>query len=68
MMARSLAFVAVGMLTAFTSHAFSNGLGMSAIDSLESRAALKHQRDALKNEDAFMAAHLVSEGYKVIPP
>lgn len=67
MMARSLAFITVSLHTGFT-HAFSNSLEMSAIDSLETKAALKHQRDALRNEDAFMAAHLVSEGYKVIPP
>ena len=30
--------------------------------------AEKYEREALRNEDAFMAAHLVSEGYKVIPP
>lgn len=68
MMARSLAFIAVGLLTVFTSRAFANRLRLNAMESLETRAALKHQRDALKNEDAFMAAHLASEGYKVIPP
>lgn len=67
-MARFIAIITVGLFTGFTSYAFTNALGTSAIDSLEIRAALKHQREALKNEDAFMAAHLVSEGYKVIPP
>lgn len=41
---------------------------ISSIDLLYERAARKHERDALWNEDAFMAAHLVSEGYRVFPP
>lgn len=32
------------------------------------KQGLKHRDEALKQEDLFMAEHLISEGYKVLPP
>lgn len=29
---------------------------------------IQHRNEALKKEDLFMAEHLISEGYKVVPP
>lgn len=32
------------------------------------KQGLDHRKEALHKEDLFMAEHLISEGFKVIPP
>lgn len=32
------------------------------------KQGLEHRKDALHKEDLFMAEHLISEGFKVLPP
>lgn len=45
------------------------GLAFGFLFSAEDVAMAKmHEKQQLKNEDAMMAAHLVQEGFQVIPP